>query len=189
MSRIIAGRAAGVPLVMPKGDTTRPTSARLRESVFQMLASWAGGEGDPSQSLKGIRFLDLYAGSGAMALEAASRGAQAVAVESDRKAADAIRKNTAKTKLDVKLEQSRVEDYVLRARGFDVVWADPPYALGNDELTRVMETLARNGGLVADGLAILERAFKDSAPVWPEIMEQTRSRRYGDTALYFAAIK
>lgn len=113
MSRIIAGSHKGHRLATPPGEATRPTSDRVREAVFGMLASELGRAGDPSVMLAGCGFLDLYAGSGAVALEAASRGAdRVVAVEHDRRAAEVIRRNVRETGLAVRVVPSSVEKYL-----------------------------------------------------------------------------
>jgi 16S rRNA (guanine966-N2)-methyltransferase len=138
--------------------------------------------------LAGLGFLDLYAGSGGVALEAASRGAVPVwAVESDAAAARIIRTNAAEVGLPVTVLATTVERALAGAppARFDVVWADPPYALPGDRLAPVLAAVAERW-LVADGLVVVERASRDLAPVWPPELSERWDRRYGETTLYFA---
>jgi 16S rRNA (guanine966-N2)-methyltransferase len=186
MARVIAGSAKGRRLVAPKGAHTRPTTDLVREAVFSIIAQWAGTAGGPPESqLDGLSFLDLYAGSGALAFEAASRGAAPVwAVESGHRAAAAIRQNAQTTSLPVRLLATSVEAALARpAEPFDVVWADPPYALPSAQLAAVVEQLP-GVWLAKGGLAILERSSRDAPWIWPAGMRERAVRRYGETALY-----
>lgn len=189
MTRIITGSHRGRRLKTPTGATTRPTSDRVRESAFSVIVDWAGNVGGSSeQALAGLSFLDLYAGSAAMALEAASRGAGPVtAVESDPGAARVIAENIRATGLPVEKVSSTVSRFLEHSRDdrFDVIWADPPYDLRNDDLDRVL-AVAASRWLVPGGLMILERASRDPGPNWPEKMTERWQRRYGETTLYFA---
>ncbi|KZB81411.1 16S rRNA (guanine(966)-N(2))-methyltransferase RsmD [Amycolatopsis regifaucium] len=180
MTRIVAGTAGGRRLkVPPKG--TRPTSERVREALFNALE--VAGE------LQGTQVLDLYAGSGALGLEALSRGAAgALFVESDRRAVEVLKGNVAALGLGGTVRAGAVES-VLSAPApetFDVVLADPPYAVDSTRLGEVLAALAA-GRWVADGaLVVIERAARDGEPDWPPGFEPTRTKRYGDTALYWA---
>ncbi len=180
VTRIVAGLAGGRRLkVPPKG--TRPTSERVREALFNALE--VAGE------LDGATVLDLYAGSGALGLEALSRGAAgALFVEADRRAAEVLRENVAALGLGGSVRAGQVE-VVLGERAaapFQVVLADPPYAVGAAALTAMLAALA-SGGWVADGgLVILERARRDGEPDWPPGFRPVRTKRYGDTALFWA---
>lgn len=197
MSRIIAGAARGRRLATPDGDQTRPTTDRVREALFSALASWAGGaDADPAESLAGLAVLDLYAGSGAVGLEAASRGAAPVwLVESDRKTADLIRRNAAELGLGgsaaagrrVSVQAAKAETFVAGPppTAFDVIWADPPYRLESESLDALVAALVEGGWLVRNGLIVLERAKRDPAPQWPAVIDDTWQRRYGETTLYF----
>nr|NLI50046.1 methyltransferase domain-containing protein [Propionibacterium sp.] len=191
MSRIVAGSRGGQRLVMPGHDRTRPTSDRVRESAFNLIAAWAGTAGEPADvMLDRFSFLDLYAGSGAVALEAASRGAGPVlAVERDAATAAVARRNAERLGLDVRVVTAAVESFVADAepRAFDVVWLDPPYALGSDAVARVAALVLKRGWLAPDGLVVAERATRDEPPGWPPSLPSTWSRRYGETTLYFAA--
>jgi len=175
---------------MPSHHRTRPTSDRVRESAFNLIAAWAGTAGEPAVSmLERFSFLDLYAGSGAVALEAASRGAApVVAVESDAATASVARRNVTELGLDVAVVTAPVEAYLADPppRPFDIVWLDPPYALTSNAVVRVGVRLLERGWLAADSLVVAERATRDPAPTWPAALRHTWSRRYGETTLYFA---
>lgn len=176
MSRVIGGVAGGRRLVMPKGQGTRPTSDRVREGLFSSL----GG------TLSGRSFLDLYAGSGAVGLEAASRGAAPVVlVERDPRAVAAIRTNVAALGLaGVAVRAEAVSRFLTDggAHAFDVVYVDPPYA---DPVDEVLATLFDGGWVAVDGVVVVERAARDPEPSWPGDAVTDRSRRYGDSALWY----
>ena len=129
MSRIIAGSRGGRRIAMPPGDRMRPTTDRVREAVFSAIAAWAGtAAGSAEESLAGLAFCDLYAGSGAVGLEAASRGASPVLlVERDRRTAQLARDNAKALGLLVELVVSSVEQVLRRppVQVFDVIFADP----------------------------------------------------------------
>jgi 16S rRNA (guanine966-N2)-methyltransferase len=122
--RIIAGQWRGRPLVSPKGETTRPTADRTREALFSMLASRLG-------TFEGLRVADLFAGTGALGLEALSRGAaQCTFVETDRKAVEALRRNVARLGAGERAD-IRAQSALHGVPGpFDLVLMDPPYASG-----------------------------------------------------------
>lgn len=189
MTRIIAGSHGGRRLRTP-GQTTRPTTDRVREAAFSAIADWAGTGGQPAETaLAGLGFLDLFAGSAAIALEAASRGAvPVVAVESDAKAAAVARGNVAELGLAVDVVAAPVERWLTSGTpsGFDIVWADPPYDLSSDRLAKIVEAVVSRGWLTSGGLLVLERASRDSAPPLPTTMTLTWNRRYGETMLHFA---
>lgn len=190
MSRIIAGRARGTHLLTPPGHRTRPTADRVREALFSALVTWAGGtEAPPEEQLAGVRLLDLFAGSGAIGLEAASRGASAVVlVESHRPAAELIRRNAVATKLAdrTRVVATSAMSYLAGApEVFDVVWLDPPYSVGPDEVDAVLARIV-DGWLAPDGLAVVERSARDAVPHWPAPLSQRWTRRYGETQLHFA---
>jgi 16S rRNA (guanine(966)-N(2))-methyltransferase RsmD len=175
VGRIVGGSVGGRRLVVPRGRGTRPTSDRVREGLFSAL----GGE------LTGRSFLDLYAGSGAVGLEAASRGAAPVVlVERDPAALTALRSNAdalALPQVRVRAESvSRFLDEDVTA--FDVVFLDPPYA---DPLETVLAALVERGWVAPGGTVVAERATRDGAPPWPQPLVSDRSRRYGDTTLWY----
>ncbi|WP_236794129.1 16S rRNA (guanine(966)-N(2))-methyltransferase RsmD [Amycolatopsis sp. GM8] len=180
MTRIVAGRAGGRRLKVPP-QGTRPTSERVRESLFNALES--AGE------LGGRRVLDLYAGSGALGLEALSRGAaHALFVESDRRALQVLRGNVAELALGGQVRAGQVESVLAQAaeEPFDLVLADPPYALDAGRLGVMLAALAAGGWVAEDGLVIIERAQRDGEPGWPAGFVPLRTMRHGDTALYWA---
>jgi 16S rRNA (guanine966-N2)-methyltransferase len=183
VTRIVAGAARGRRLAVPPGEGTRPTSDRAREALFSALGSliraWAGR-----------RLLDLYAGSGAVGLEALSRGAAGVVlVESDAKAARTITANVAAVGLpgaEVRRTTAELAVRSLAVAGgppFDVVFADPPYDLGNDRLGEVL--LAVRPALAADAVVAVERSTRGGTWEWPAGYEGLRSRRYGEATLWY----
>jgi 16S rRNA (guanine966-N2)-methyltransferase len=179
MTRIVAGAAGGRTLVVPRGRDTRPTSDRTREGLFSALESLLG-------TLAGRSFLDLYAGSGAVGLEAASRGARPVTlVESSTQALAAIRRNVELLGLgDVDVRTDRVAQ-VLSTRPptpYDVVFLDPPYA---NSVDADLEALLTNDWLAVGGVAVVERASREDALLWPEGLTADRSRRYGEGTLWY----
>lgn len=193
MSRIIAGRAKGRRLATPAHFQTRPTSDRVREALFSALESWFWSE-EGEDALAGRSFLDLYAGSGAIGLEAASRGAEPVwLVEADRKTADLIRTNARATGLSVTVRTGKVESVLREGRQgvppFEVVWLDPPYDVADRAVNDVLGVLASEGWVVPAGLLVVERSTRSAAPEWPAGVEQAWSRRYGETTLHFAELE
>jgi 16S rRNA (guanine966-N2)-methyltransferase len=184
MTRIIAGAAGGRRLATAAGRVTRPTSDRTREGLFSTVLAMCGG-------LAGAAVLDLYAGSGAVGLEALSRGAaDVILVESDPRAAKVIRENVAAVGLPGAL---LIADKVARvlARGLagacprDFVFADPPYALGDGELSDVLAALLRQGWLAPAAVVAVERATRSGPPSWPAGYEPDRSRKYGEATLWY----
>lgn len=190
MTRIIAGSRKGQRLRVPAHSATRPTTDRVREAAFSLIADWAGTAGEPAeQMLAGLGFLDLYAGSGAVAIEAASRGAAPVwAVESDPGTSRLARGNAAAAGLAVTVRTATVAKVLAGPppMGFDVVWADPPYDLPGDRLAEILAAVVERGWLAADGLLIVERSGRDPEPVWPAPVSERWFRRYGETTLHFA---
>ncbi|MFC8681463.1 16S rRNA (guanine(966)-N(2))-methyltransferase RsmD [Microbacterium ureisolvens] len=183
MTRIIAGRAGSLSLDVPDAGT-RPTSDRVRESLFGALES--------ADALRGAAVLDLYAGSGALALEAVSRGAaSADLVEKSAKAAAVAQRNAGRVAKAVgrdaaiRVHRSSADAFLRAARGpFDLVFLDPPYDVGETELA---STLALLEPLLSTGAdVVIERAARSPEPALPDGMIATRSKRYGDTALWWA---
>lgn len=179
--RIIAGVAGGRRLAAP-GGATRPTSDRAREGLFGTVEAVLG-------SLAGAAVLDLYAGSGAVGLEALSRGAADVLlVESDPRAVRVIRENMAALGLPGgRVECDRVERVLARgnagAAPRDFVFADPPYRVTNSELADVLAEL--RGWLAPGALVAVERATRSGALTWPAGYESDRSRRYGEATVWY----
>lgn len=185
--RVIAGTAKGVPLRAPKG-VTRPTTDRVREAVFSRLADWAGTGGEPAaRQLVGLSLLDLYAGSGAVAIEAMSRGAgQAVCVDSAAPAVAAARSNALTAGLSVDVVRALVVVFLNGApTPFDIVWLDPPYDLPDEAVDKVI-ALVSNGWLVPGGLIAVERSARGREPRWPAGLSLVSSRRYGETVVSYA---
>jgi 16S rRNA (guanine966-N2)-methyltransferase len=180
MTRLVAGVAGGRTLAVPPRGT-RPTSERVREALFSRLEHVLG--------VDGAHVLDLYAGSGALGLEAASRGAsRVVLVESDRTAAQVCRRNAVGTGLADRVEvvADRVERRLgqLADDGFDLVLLDPPYALTDGELLGVLGELVRV--VRPGGSVVVERSARSHGPRWPPGLEPDGDRRYGETHVWFA---
>jgi len=182
VTRIIAGTAGGRRLSTPPGDATRPTSDRVREAVFSALESSLG-------SWAGVRFLDLFAGSGAVGLEAVSRGAaHAMLVEQHRRAAGIARRNAQTLALPgVEVVTARAETFLLRTEHdcFHVVFADPPYTVEGTTVTDLLSRLVEHGWLCEGAVVAVERAARDEDLRWPEGISGERARRYGETAVWY----
>ena len=185
MTRIIAGHAGALRLGVPKSGT-RPTSDRVREALFSSLSAHT--------QLKSARVLDLYAGSGALGLEAASRGAAFVTlVERDAGAARTLRANVALVHNTLAGRHDATIEVVQRAvatflreerRSWDLIFLDPPYELGEEELA---EDLRRSAALLNPaGLVVVERSSRSPEPSWPTDLADVREKRYGETTLWFA---
>jgi 16S rRNA (guanine966-N2)-methyltransferase len=187
MTRIISGSAGGRQLSTPPGARTRPTSDRVREAVFSRL--------DHLDVLAGARVLDLFAGSGALGLEAASRGASSVVlVESDRTAAAVIRANARAVGFGERvlvladLAERALLSGAAEDERFDVVFLDPPYELPEDRLADVLTLLVVHRWLAADALVVVERSARSPEPRWPAGLESSEQRRYGETTVWFAQV-
>jgi 16S rRNA (guanine966-N2)-methyltransferase len=189
MARVIAGEAGGRRLAVPDGRNTRPTSDRAREGLFATIVSLTG-------SLDGARVLDLYAGSGAVGLEALSRGAAHVLlVESAAQAARVIRDNIEAIGLPgAEVVTDRVERVLARGPApsgpndsgrYDVVFADPPYALAGDEVSAMLQALSDRGWLAPGALVIVERATRSGPVSWPAGLQPDRARRYGEATFWY----
>ena len=180
---MIAGEAGGRRLAVPGGRDTRPTSDRAREGLFATISSMAG-------SLAGARVLDLYAGSGAVGLEALSRGAEHVLlVENGARAARTIRENIEAIGLPgAVLATGKVEQVLAGGPDgdpYDVVFADPPYALADASVSRVLSLLAGRGWLAPGALVIVERATRSGPLSWPAGFVPDRARRYGEATFWY----
>lgn len=191
--RIIAGKAKGRVLVAPKAKILRPTTDRVKESLFNILP------------VEGHRFLDLFAGAGGVGLEAASRGASGVVfVESNRACAQAIRANIERCGFlnmpvgkpdeggvgDIEVIECPAERALRllghRGERFDVVFADPPYGEGAvDASLRLVRSL---GLLARGGRVVVQHSVRDELPARREGYRVEDSRRYGDTALSFLTL-
>jgi len=182
VTRIIAGTAKGRRLATPKGSETRPTSDRVREALFSAVAAWCG-------SLQGLRVLDLYAGSGALGLEAWSRGAEHVTlVESDRRTAALIAANARDLGCDrADVRAASVATTLSRRpdRSYDLVLSDPPYPLPVEAVQADLVALRDHGWLGAGALVVVERSSRGRALTWPDGYAAARDRRYGETVLWY----
>ena len=184
MTRIIGGSAGGRSIRTPAGDATRPTTDRVREALFSILQSRVG-------PLRGLTVLDLYAGSGAIGLEAASRGAARVTlVEKDRRTAGLVRRNADDLGLDVTVVAAPVTRFLAGGRdpaspAVDVVFADPPYPLASVAVAADLTALA-DGWLAPTALVVVERSARDRTWAWPDGYEELDRRRYGETVLLLA---
>lgn len=186
MTRIIGGFAGSLRLAVPRSGT-RPTSDRVREAIFSAL--------DARDAVAGSRVLDLFAGSGALGLEAASRGAAHVTlVDRAPTAVAAARENAARVRTaaprgaapEIVVSGQPVQTFLAAASGtWDAVFLDPPYELGEPELMRALDALVPR--LAPDAVVVLERSARDPEPGWPEGLRLDRRRDYGDTALYWLA--
>ena len=187
MTRIISGLAGGRRIHTPPGSGTRPTSDRVREALFSRL--------EHLDVVNHARVLDLYAGSGALGLEAASRGgASVLLVESDWAAVAVIRTNIAELGLPGVVLGVRADtvERVLRSgppseqERCDLVLADPPYDVTEEALGEVLSLLVTYGWLSDDALVVVERAARSPEPRWPSGLDGAGERRYGETKMWFA---
>jgi 16S rRNA (guanine966-N2)-methyltransferase len=185
--RITGGTLRSRALVAPSGDRTRPTSDRVREALFGILASQG--------RVASANVLDLYAGTGGLAYEALSRGAdRATLVDVGRDAVTAAKKNAAALGLEgrslvIGSPVERATSAILARGPFELVLVDPPYADVASAL-RALAALAAAGAFAADALVILEHATRDlsvTLSLVPEAFTSTDQRRYGDTSLLFLA--
>jgi 16S rRNA (guanine966-N2)-methyltransferase len=183
MTRVIAGVAGGRRIAVPPGTGTRPTSDRAREGLFSSWESLLG-------TLSGIRVADLYAGSGAVGLEALSRGAShALLVEADSRAARIVRENVRALGLPgAEVRSGKAEQIVTGPAPdapYDVVFLDPPYAVTDDDLREILLTLRAQGWIADDALATVERSTRGGEFIWPQGFEPLRARRYGEGTLWY----
>lgn len=183
--RIIGGQWRGRRIEAPRGRDTRPTLDRVREAIFSSVYSLFG-------ELEGCVVVDLYAGSGALGLEALSRGARrCVFVESDRKAAALITANARSlgaSAEEATVVQASVNSALaarMRGMGASLLLADPPYRIEPLEFSQVLEGLATAGVLEHDALVVYEHSTQSDV-VWPLGFTVRADRRYGDTVVSFA---
>jgi len=181
MTRIISGKYKGRSINVP-ATVTRPTSSRVREAIFSSVLHTVG-------SFDGLVVLDLFAGSGALGLEALSRGAaQASFIENDRSALACIEENAKSLgENDFSVQKAdvlAVVDSVASISGADLVFIDPPYALPDEQVVELLGSLAKNHWLSDDALVVVERSSK-SVLEWPLAFEPLASKTYGDTAIWY----
>ena len=192
MSRIISGAAGGVRLTSVPGDNTRPTTDRVKESLFSKLESY--------DIIRGARVLDAFGGSGALGCEALSRGAASVTLlDTYPKAVAVIRKNIAAVEKAMgctgsgpsdatgsvaHVQQSQALTYVKSASGpWDLVFVDPPYAVPNEQVSELLEELTSK--LAEGAVIVVERSSRDPEPVWGEGLYCFSTRQHGETVLYY----
>jgi len=183
MTRVIAGTAGGRRLAVPPGTGTRPTSDRAREGLFSTWQSLLGGP------LDGERVLDLYAGSGAVGLEALSRGAgHTLLVEADARAARIVRENVRNLGLpgaEVRAGKAHQIIQVPPEQPYDLVFLDPPYAVSDGDLREILLTLRTGGWLAPEALVTVERSTRGGEFHWPDGFEAIRARRYGEGTFWY----
>lgn len=188
MTRIVAGRARGRRLEVPP-EVTRPTSDRVREAVFSSLGHHLG-------SWSGRCVLDLFAGSGAMGLEAASRGASSVLlVERDRRAVAVIRRNIAAVGIDgvavLAADAFRLagrESAAATLPAADLVVMDPPYDQDGAEVARLLTRLQAGSWLAPQALAVVERSARGAPFRWPPDWQTVTDRRYAQTMIHLGRL-
>lgn len=185
MSRIIAGAGGGMTLASVPGSMTRPTTDRVKEALFSRLEAF--------NVVAGARVLDLYAGSGALGVESASRGAETVdLVEFDGKASEACQRNAdlingSVGRKAVSVHRSRVESFLGRTVPgtlWDLVFLDPPYPLDEPAMAAVLEELSPY--LAEGAVVVVERSSRSPEPAWPASLERFAEKKYGETKLWFA---
>ena len=181
MTRIISGKYKGRNLNVPT-SVTRPTSSRVREAVFSSLQHTVG-------TFDGLVVLDLFAGSGALGIEALSRGAaKAVFVEKDRNAATCIEENVRSLgENNFSLHKADVLDLVdstSTGTAADLVFIDPPYALTDEQIVELLVTLATKNWLANEAVVVVERSSK-SVVDWPEGFAALANKSYGDTGIWY----
>ncbi|GAB3122522.1 16S rRNA (guanine(966)-N(2))-methyltransferase RsmD [Glaciibacter psychrotolerans] len=185
MTRIVAGFAGNLTLAVPKSGT-RPTSDRVREAIFSAL--------DSRDAIAHTRVLDLYAGSGGLGLEAASRGARSVTlVEKNSTAAALCRKNAeAISKRAPSRDAPRILVTGQSVQAFlnssttevDLVFIDPPYELTDEDLAQNLATLATL--LSDDALVVVERSTRSPEPDWGDALVLVNRKKYGETTVWYA---
>lgn len=175
--RVISGAARRMILLAPKGQNTRPSADRIKENLFNIL----------SPNIPGARFLDMFCGSGAIGIEALSRGAsEACFVDSSQEAIDITQANLARTNLTPRAAvlhmsaQRAISQLEREDRWFDIIFMDPPY--GSSLINHVLDDL---GILLADGGILVVECGGDNAPVTPGHLELYDEREYGNTRLLF----
>ncbi|MFG2728782.1 16S rRNA (guanine(966)-N(2))-methyltransferase RsmD [Streptomyces canus] len=184
MTRVIAGAAGGRRLAVPPGNGTRPTSDRAREGL---LSTWQSLLGGP---LDGERVLDLYAGSGAVGLEALSRGAShTLLVEADARAARTIRENVKNLGLPgAEVRAGKAEQIIQQpapAEPYDIVFLDPPYRVTDHDLREILLTLRTEHWLAPEALVTVERSTRGGEFQWPHGFDAVKARRYGEGTFWY----
>lgn len=179
--RVVAGKAKGHKLMAPRGLLTRPTSDRVKEALFNILG----------EEVHNSVVLDLFAGSGALGIEALSRGAcRSVFVDSSRISIRSIEKNLEKTNFLAGAEilkgnvPEAIDKLINRAEQFDLIFLDPPYKINPTELKGILETITRERLIKSSGTIVLEHSSKIAFPEIDKLVPKL-SKEYGDTRLTF----
>jgi 16S rRNA (guanine966-N2)-methyltransferase len=184
--RIIAGTAGGRRLAAPPTGT-RPTTDRVREALFSSLDAHVRGRGGDWGD---VHVLDLFAGSGAVGLEALSRGAaHATLVERDRRCLDVLRANVAAVDPRAHVVSADAFEWSPADTAFDLVYVDPPYAVPDDDVSGLLARLGRSGAFADDALVVVERSRRSASPFPAEGFEPLHDRGYGDTRLWYGQAK
>jgi len=182
--RVVAGIAKGHKLYVPSGQKIRPTADRVKEALFSILGP----------KVVDSMVLDLFAGSGALGIEALSRGAsRCVFIDHSKISIDVINKNLKKTGLDARTEvlygpvAKALDELIARGQQFDLIFLDPPYRIKLTELTGILETLSREKLIKVSGTVALEHSVK---VILREIngLSVVTEKRYGDTGLTFLSL-
>lgn len=192
MTRIVAGAAGGIPLKSVPGDSTRPTTDRVKEALFSRLESY--------DVLANARVLDLYAGAGSLGIEAASRGARSVLlVELAPKAVAVCQTNAGlvnkalRNNALVSVRRGSVDSVLdsfapvpggTAGKSWNLVFMDPPYPLSEEELAATLEKVSLV--LDVDATVVIERSTRSPEPIWPAGLERFAEKKYGETRLWFA---
>lgn len=178
--RVITGSAKGRKLKAPKGLATRPTTDRVKEALFSILGN----------RVQEAQILDLFAGSGALAIEALSRGAaRAVLVETNSEALQVIKENLTATRLTGQVEMVNQDVYQVlptmqsKQQSYDLIFLDPPYYQGHE--IKVLELIGTTSLLAKEGLVVVESGKKDTLPAAIANLALQRRENYGDSSLYF----
>lgn len=184
MTRIISGTAGGRRIATPPGSSTRPTSDRVREALFSRL--------EHQEVIADAAVLDLYAGSGALGLEAASRGArQVLLVESQAAAAKTIRANIAVIGHPGVTVRAETVERALSSSPpggirYDLVFIDPPYDVTEEALAAVLAALVGHEWLSDEATVVVERSSRSPEPTWPAGLDAFGDKKYGETRIWFA---
>jgi len=185
--RIVAGVGKGRKLFSPP-SITRPTSDRAREGLFSSLISTFG-------TLDGLHFLDLFAGSGAVGVEALSRGAGLVeSIENNSESAQVCEKNfelllNQPNLGKFKVHQTTTFEYInhLANKQFDIIFLDPPYDVTNIEIEKILKKILSNNLLGKFGVIAIERDAKGAAFTWPNGLQEVKVRSYGQGGIHYGS--
>lgn len=185
MGRIIAGVAGGHPLTSVAGSATRPTTDRVKEALFSRLEAW--------DVIQDARVLDLFAGSGGLGVEAASRGARSVVLVDQAEAAVKVCRANARIVNQVlgretvsvhRASAKSILDSATIGKSFTLVFLDPPYPMTEDELAEILERLAPR--LEPDATVVVERSQRSPEPRWAAGIELVADKKYGEARVWFA---